>query len=26
MRPAIWAMVNDNGGNLSRDWLLEKAA
>lgn len=21
-RPVIWAMVNDHGGNLSRDWLL----
>lgn len=25
-RPAVWAMVNDHGGNLSRDWLLERAA
>jgi hypothetical protein len=24
MRPAVWAMVNDHGGNLSRDWLLPK--
>lgn len=24
-RPAVWAMVNDHGGNLSRDWLLERA-
>lgn len=23
-RPAVWAMVNDHGGNLSRDWLLER--
>lgn len=25
-RPVIWAMVNDHGGNLSRDWLLSRAA
>lgn len=24
MRGAVWAMVNDHGGNLSRDWLLPK--
>ncbi len=24
MRPAVWAKVNDHGGNLSRDWLLER--
>lgn len=24
MRPKIWAMVNDHGGNLSRDWLMPK--
>lgn len=24
-RPVIWAMVNDHGGNLSRDWLLAPA-
>ncbi len=24
-RPAVWAMVNDHGGNLSRDWLLDRA-
>lgn len=24
-RAAVWAMVNDHGGNLTRDWLLEKA-
>lgn len=24
MRPAVWAMVNDHGGDLPRDWLLEK--
>lgn len=24
-RPLVWAMVNDHGGNLSRDWLLERA-
>ena len=21
-RPEVWAMVNDHGGNLSRDWLI----
>lgn len=21
-RAAVWAMVNDHGGNLSRDWLM----
>ena len=26
MRPAVWAMVNDHGGHLSRDWLLARAA
>lgn len=26
MRPAVWAAVNDRGGNLSRDWLLTRAA
>lgn len=26
MRAKVWAMVNDHGGNLSRDWLLERAA
>lgn len=25
-RPAVWAMVNDHGGHLSREWLMEKAA
>jgi|GEM_PF-6043837 len=25
-RPAVWAMVNDHGGNLSRDWLMQRAA
>lgn len=25
-RPKVWAMVNDHGGNLSRDWLIERAA
>lgn len=25
-RPAVWAMVNDHGGNLPRDWLLTRAA
>ena len=25
-RPAVWAMVNDHGGNLSRDWLMERTA
>lgn len=24
-RAAVWAMVNDHGGNLSRDWLLSAA-
>lgn len=22
MRPKVWAMVNDHGGNLPRDWLM----
>lgn len=26
MRPAIWAMVNDHGGHLPRDWLMAKAS
>lgn len=26
MRPAVWAMVNDHGGNLPRDWLLQRSA
>jgi hypothetical protein len=26
MRPAVWAMVNDHGGNLTRDWLMPRAA
>jgi hypothetical protein len=26
MRPLVWAMVNDRGGNLSREWLIDKAA
>ncbi len=26
MRGKVWAMVNDHGGDLSRDWLLERAA
>lgn len=25
-RAAVWSMVNDNGGNLTRDWLIEAAA
>lgn len=25
-RPEVWAMVNDHGGNLSRDWLITKRA
>jgi hypothetical protein len=25
-RPAVWAKVNDHGGNLSREWLLERSA
>lgn len=25
-RPAVWALVNDHGGNLGREWLLERAA
>lgn len=25
-RPAVWAMINDHGGHLSRDWLFERAA
>lgn len=25
-RPAVWAMVNDHGGNLSRDWLMTSEA
>jgi hypothetical protein len=25
-RPAVWAMVNDHGGNLTRDWLMARAA
>jgi hypothetical protein len=24
MRPVVWAMVNDHGGHLSRDWLMPK--
>lgn len=24
MRPVVWAKVNDHGGNLSRDWLLDR--
>lgn len=26
MRPAVWAMVNDHGGHLPREWLIERAA
>lgn len=25
-RPEVWAMVNDHGGNLSRDWLIATRA
>lgn len=25
-RPHVWAMVNDRGGNLSRDWLLGRGS
>lgn len=25
MRPAVWAMVNDHGGNLPREWLMRAA-
>lgn len=25
-RPAVWALVNDHGGNLPRDWLMARAA
>lgn len=25
-RPVIWSMVNDRGGNLPREWLIERAA
>lgn len=24
-RPAVWAKVNDHGGNLTRDWLIQPA-
>lgn len=24
-RPAVWAMVNDHGGNLPREWLIDRA-
>ena len=23
-RPHVWAMVNDHGGNLPREWLLKR--
>jgi hypothetical protein len=23
MRPRVWSMVNDHGGHLSRDWLMQ---
>jgi len=26
MRPVVWAMVNDHGGNLSREWLIRRPA
>ena len=25
-RSAVWAMINDHGGHLAREWLLERAA
>lgn len=25
-RPEVWAMVNDHGGNLSREWLIQARA
>jgi len=25
MRPVLWAMVNDHGGNLSREWLMPRS-
>lgn len=25
-RPKVWAMVNDHGGHLPREWLMSKAA
>lgn len=26
MRPKVWAMANDHGANLPREWLFDKAA
>jgi len=26
MRPKVWATVNDHGGHLSREWMIERAA
>lgn len=26
MRPKLWAIANDHGANLPREWLFEKAA
>lgn len=25
-RPKIWAMINDRGAHLPREWLMERAA
>lgn len=25
-RPKVWGSVNDHGGHLSREWLMERAA
>lgn len=25
-RGAVWALVNDHGGNLPREWLIERTA
>ena len=26
LRPKVWAMANDHGANLPREWLFDKAA
>lgn len=26
MRPKVWAMANDHGANLPREWLFDRAA
>lgn len=26
LRPKVWAMANDHGANLPREWLFSKAA